>query len=72
MKTQSQSVLLGTRRPTLDERKRGAEIVFIRELNDVQYDILGCVLYESWEQWNAPTKILGDNVDDIQNWRDAL
>jgi len=64
------TTLLGIRKPTADEEKRGAEVVFIREGRTTTYEILACKCYESWEQWNAPTEVLGDNVNDIEQWRE--
>ena len=63
--------LIEERKPTTKERKEnGAERVFIREdENGRQYTIYACRCYESWEQWGTSTRILGDNVNDVENWR---
>ena len=64
------TTLTGTRKPTADEIKRGAEVIFIRHDEDgKEYIILGAKCHESWEQWNVPTEILSDNVEDIEAWR---
>lgn len=57
------------RKPNRDEKKRGAEIVFVRTDGKRKYTILACECYESWEQWGAPTEVLWDNVDTVENWR---
>jgi hypothetical protein len=61
---------LGTRKPTPEEKKKGAEIVFLRE--DEQGNeilIFGCTIDYSWEQWGAITEVLSDNVKQIEKWR---
>lgn len=61
---------IGSRKPTTEEKKNGAEIVFIREDSaGRQIEIFGCKVYESWEQWGAPTEVLSDNVKNIEAWR---
>jgi len=68
------TVLLKQRKPTIAERKGGAEIVFVRigVETKAKYNISACVLYESWEQWGEPVGILSDNVEDVQVWRDSI
>lgn len=64
------SKFIGTRKPTADEKKKGAEIVFIRETPQAAtIEIYACKVYESWEQWNAPEDILRDNVNQVEKWR---
>ncbi len=63
--------LLGTREPTAEES--GADIVFLRhDLSGNLYAIQACTCYESWEQWGQPKEILGDNVDDVEAWRQGV
>jgi hypothetical protein len=65
--------LTGLRKPTAQEKERGAEVVFIRHDSDgKEFVILGSTCHESWEQWNQPTEILAENVDDIQEWRNRI
>lgn len=67
---QKQSLLEIRRAPNPAEKRRGADIVFERtDTRGTRYVILACRCYESWEQWGAPTEILGDNVDDVEFWR---
>jgi hypothetical protein len=62
--------LTEVRNPTPQEKKRGAEVVFIRtDESNREHIILGCVCCESWEQWGVSSDILGDNVDQIEQWR---
>jgi len=66
--------LIEQRKPTKKEQtKNDAEIVFERE-DDAgrSYTIYGAVCYESWQQWGAPKEVLGDNVDDIAQWRQSV
>lgn len=63
------TTLICISKPTVSEKKRGAEVVFVREDKDNTYRVLGCKCCESWEQWGAPVSVLGDNVDDIEQWR---
>lgn len=66
------SFLVRTCQPTDEEKKRGAEVVFMRsnrQGNAIR--ILACKCYESWEQWGANTEYLGDNVDDVEKWRNS-
>jgi hypothetical protein len=61
---------LGLRKPTTTEKSKGAEIVFLRE--DQAGNIIpvyGCKVYEGWEQWGAPIKVLQDNCNNIEDWR---
>jgi hypothetical protein len=65
--------LIETREPNIEEKERGAEIVFIREdINGEEYTILGSACYESWEQWGVKREVLGDNVEDIEQWRQNI
>lgn len=66
------SILIDKRLPNKEEQKHGAEIVFERVCEGRVYTILGHRCHESWEQWGAPTEILGDNVDAIERWRKRL
>jgi hypothetical protein len=61
---------IGTRKPTLAEKKKQAEIVFMYE-DEKGKDVLifGCKLYESWEQWGASEDLLYKNVKRIEAWR---
>lgn len=63
--------LIDRREPTEDERKRGAEVVFVRYDPNYKskHTILATRVYESWEQWGATREVLGDNVDDVDAWR---
>ena len=63
------SKLIAIRKPNRAEKKRGAEVVFVRKDGQREYTILAATCYESWEQWGAPTEILGDNVDTVERWR---
>ncbi len=55
-----------------EEVNRGAEIVFIREnQNKTEFEIYGAKCYESWEQWGSSKEVLGDNVEDIEQWRNG-
>jgi hypothetical protein len=61
---------LGTRKPTADEKSKSAEIVFIYEdTNGNEITIKACKVYESWEQWGAPLKVLSENVKRVETWR---
>jgi hypothetical protein len=65
--------LTGLRKPTAQEKERGAEIVFIRHDSDgKEFVILGAVSRESWEEWIVQTEILFENVEDIQEWRNRI
>ena len=68
--------LVDVREPSDEEKQglgEGADVVFVREDDSGrQYVIYGMVLYESYQQWGEGKEILGDNVDDIQEWRDGL
>lgn len=60
----------GLRKPTREEKSKGAEIVFLHE--DQAGNIItvyGCKVYESWEQWGAPLQVLQDNTENIEAWR---
>ena len=64
------SKLTERRKPDASERKRGAEIVFVRRDDaDREHIILACRCYESWEQWGASRDILSDNVRAVEAWR---
>ena len=64
--------LIGIRKPTQEEQNRGAEIVFLREnQNKTEFEIYGAKCYESWEQWGSSKEVLGDNVEDIEQWRNG-
>jgi len=74
MKAVKDTKLISQRKPTSEELKICiAEVVFIRQ-NDAghTFKIFGAVCCESWQQWGATTKILGDNVDDIEKWHRSL
>ncbi len=68
------TTLITQRKPTAKEHKENdAQVVFEREDEAGQkYTIYGCVCYESWSQWGEREEILGDNVDDIEQWRQSL
>ena len=61
--------LVSVREPNRAERKRGAEIVFVRRDGRYKFVILAAKCYESWEQWGAPREVLGDNVPTVERWR---
>lgn len=64
------TILVNRRRPTVAERKRGAEVAFDREdKNGNRVTVLGAACYESWEQWGAATCVLSENIDAIEDWR---
>ena len=64
--------LKAIRKPTQEEKNLGAEIVFIREnQNQTEFKIYGAKCYESWEQWGSSKEVLGDNVEDIEQWRNG-
>ena len=69
-----ETILVERREPSIEEaEKHSAEVVFIREDADgKQYTIYGCVCHESWEQWGEAAHILGDNVEDIDDWRSEI
>ncbi len=62
--------LVEQREPTPEEKDKGVEVVFIREC---QYGNLHTIyarkVYGSWEQWGAFPDVLGDNVDDVEHWK---
>jgi hypothetical protein len=62
---------LGTRKPTPEETKKGAEIIFIwwEEGREELININGATCYESWEQWGAIPELLSENIENIENWR---
>ena len=66
--------LIEIRNPNIEEKERGAQIVFIREDSETgeEYTILGSACYESWEQWGVKREVLGDNVEDIEQWRQNI
>lgn len=66
-----ETTLIRRRKPTPKERRENqAEVVFEREdERGRHFTIYGATCYESWEQWGAPTEVLGDNVDEIEQWR---
>ena len=67
------TTLVKRRLPTLEEKKRGADVVFIRrDKEGRKYEILAYFHreYGSWFQWGVDTKVLGDNVRDIDRWAD--
>lgn len=63
--------LVAVVKPTRLEKKRGAEVIFVREDRlGYTYRILACKCYESWEQWGAvSTDVLSDNVSTVEAWR---
>lgn len=65
--------LITIRKPTRSEKKRGAEIVFVREDRlGYKYTILACKCYESWEQWGQVAReVLSDNVPTVESWRNG-
>ena len=61
---------LGSRKPTKEEQKKGAEVVFLREdTNGKIIEVYGSKCYESFEQWGAPLEVLQDNCKNIEAWR---
>ena len=61
---------LGLRKPTKQEKSKGAEVVFIHEDQAGNViNVLGCKVYESWEQWAAPLEVLQNNYINIESWR---
>jgi glutamate racemase len=65
--------LIEIRKPSKEEKEKSAEIVFVRlDRQGNEHTILGCTCYESWEQWGVTSDILGDNVEDIEQWRNEL
>ena len=66
--------LIEVRKPTKEEKEKNhAEIIFIRKDRfGKEHTIYGCTCHESWEQWGEIREILGDNVDDIEAWRNEL
>lgn len=61
---------LGNRKPTKEEQKKGAEVVFLREdKNGNIIDVYGSKCYESFQQWGAPLEVLQDNCKNIEDWR---
>ena len=69
-----ETTLINQRKPTTQEcNQSNAEVIFERkDSTNRVYTIYGCVCYESWQQWGAPREILGDNVDDIERWRQTI
>lgn len=67
------TTLVAVRKPTADEERRGAEIVFERleerDSRKATHVILACTVYESWEQWGAIRDVLCDNVPAVEAWR---
>lgn len=62
-------IFLGSRKPTQDEKKKGAEVVFMYEQSGQTINVLGAKCHESWEQWGAIPEVLSLNVDRIEKWR---
>lgn len=61
---------LGLRKPTAAEKKKGAEVVFLREKqNGQEIKIFASKCYESWEQWGSESEILSENVPQVEKWR---
>lgn len=70
MRHSKQTKLVAVRKPTpAEEKERGGEVVFEREGGGRTYTIHASRCYESWQQWGAPTEVLGDNVDAVERWR---
>ena len=65
--------LIEIRQPTKEEKENGSEVVFVRkDESNREHTIYGCKCYESYQQWGTSTNILGDNVEDIEQWREQL
>lgn len=65
-----QTKYLGLRKPTREEKSKGAEVVFLREdQNGNIVTVYGSKCYESFEQWGAPLEVLQDNCKNIESWR---
>lgn len=61
---------LGLRKPTKEEKNKGAEVVFLRkDFNGNVISVYGAKCYESFEQWGAPVEVLSDNCINIESWR---
>lgn len=68
------SRLIDIRGPNAQEAEGGAWIVFHRRDRDgVTEYFIGASYYEgSYQQWGAPTPILGDNVEAVTQWANGL
>ena len=70
MRITTETRLVCTRKPSVAESKRGAEVVFERkDSSGREHVILACKCYESWEQWGAVREVLSDNVGAVERWR---
>ena len=58
-----------TVQPTTEEKKKGAEVVFIYMYRRRKVRVLACQCYESWQQWGADNEVLSDNVNRVEQWR---
>ena len=70
MRYTKKTTLESVRKPTVAEKKRGAEVAFDRTDDEGrEFTILACRCHESWEQWGTASEILSDNVDAVERWR---
>ena len=62
------------RQPTNEERKRGAQVVFVREeiASGKKINVLAAKCYESWEQWGAQREVLSENCSTVEAWRNSI
>lgn len=66
------SRLIAVRAPNATESEAGAEIVFERVSDGVSAFIKASYCDGSYQQWGAPTPILGDNVEVVTRWADGM
>lgn len=66
------SKLIEVRGPSAQEAEQGAEIVFVRVDGGVNAYIKACWTDGSYQQWGAPTPILGDNVEAVRLWAEGI
>jgi hypothetical protein len=65
--------LVEVRPPTPEEHKEhGGEVVFVRKDRREMHLIYASRCYEGWQQWGAPVEVLGDNVEDVERWRQCF
>jgi hypothetical protein len=66
---ESKPKYIRTVKPTTEEKKNGAEVVFIYMYMNKKTRVFGAKCHESWEQWGAPTEVLWCNTGLIEEWR---
>lgn len=67
--TKQLNQLIAIRRPSLRERRHGAQIVFERLHDGRKETIYASTCYEGWQQWGAACPVLSANVETVEEWR---